>query len=435
VQKFRVLMLGWEYPPIINGGLGVACKGFSDALAEYAEVTLLLPMIDRESISSQVELIGLNQLEVEDQVTTESTVPHSKVQKLFSSIRLDPYYHEEEEKILENIVTESGSTKSKTETTQKRKINRFEFDSLYGGNMLSKVMAFSDQVKALARDRSFDVIHAHDWMTFLAGIEIKFDTGKPLVLHVHSLDYDRGGSKSKGWIYEVEKYAMEQADTIIAVSDYTANVIREHYQIDPEKVVPVYNGIGTVSRYKSEKHFPEKLVLFLGRITDQKGPEYFLDIARKVFEKYDNVRFVMAGTGDKLKRLIEAGAYNDIGNKFHFTGFLDKQKVHDLLSMADVYLMPSVSEPFGLSALEAAQFGIPCVLSNQSGASEVLKSARTADYWDTELMADHIIKILEDPKEAKRMVKAAESDLKVLTWDRAARETLRIYQDLVVTSE
>ena len=273
----------------------------------------------------------------------------------------------------------------------------------------------------------FDIIHCHDWMTFPAAMLVKQQSKKPLVVHVHSLEYDRSGPESKNWVFDIEKEAMSKADIVVPVSNYTGSIAQEHYGIAAAKIFPVHNGADTVEVFKVKNEFPEKLVLFLGRVTGQKGPQYFLDIASKVLQHAPNVRFVMAGTGDQLRDLIENGAYKNIGTKFHFTGFLTKEKVHKLLSMTDVYCMPSVSEPFGLSALEAAQFGIPCVISKQSGVSEVLFGALKADFWDIEKMASHIITLLQNNSLKDALVKDAFNDLKNCTWDKAAEKILPLY--------
>jgi len=224
---------------------------------------------------------------------------------------------------------------------------------------------------------------------------------------------------------------MEQADRVIPVSTYTGEILADHYGIAPAKIRPVHNGAEPVATFATQKKFPEKLVLFLGRLTAQKGPEFFLQIAAKVLERTPDVRFVMAGTGEKLRPLIESGAFHGLGGHFHFTGFLDKRKVNELLSMTDVYCMPSVSEPFGLSALEAAQFGIPAVISKQSGVSEVLKGALTADFWDVEMMAKHICDLLGDDELRARVVRQAAQDISAATWDAAAKNVVVVYRELL----
>jgi glycogen(starch) synthase len=247
------------------------------------------------------------------------------------------------------------------------------------------------------------------------------------VMHIHSLEIYRGGEDSKGWVYELEKIGMQHADLLIPVSNFTALNIQRHYGIDKNKIAVVHNGSTIVNTYKSERKLREKIVLFVGRLTRQKGPEKFLDIALKVLEKDPDVRFVMAGVGDHLKSLLEQSAYRSIGNRFHMTGFLNMEQLHRLFSMSDVYCMPSVSEPFGLSAVEAAQFGIPCVISKQSGVAEVLNGSLKFDFWDINKAADCIINLLADPVLREKVVEDASRDLTNISWDISARKIIDAY--------
>ncbi len=441
-------MLGWEFPPVINGGLGVACLGIAKSLSEYVDLTIILPKTDPEFVVDKVGLIGLNNIDLRALLQSEKIVKDSQTTKTaydtfseakYINLNFDPYFNltSEETNTERTKHTHTGEVITEAEKVLKEELiieeflNAFHHGELYGKDVIQKVILYSKYVLRIVNEREFDIIYAHDWMTFLAGIEVKFRTGKPLALHVHALDYDRGGPDSRGWIYDLEKYAMQHADVIIPVSEYTGDIIAGHYGIDRAKIFPVHNGVDVVEAYREEKAFPEKLVLFLGRVTGQKGPEFFLEVASNVFEKYKKVRFVVAGTGDRLKRLIETGAYRQIGHKFHFTGFLDKEKVHKLLAMADVYCMPSVSEPFGLSALEAAQFGIPMVISKQSGAAEVLRGALKADYWDVELMAAHITSLLESKRLVNKVVKQGFEDLESLSWDHSATKILAAFDTVM----
>jgi glycosyltransferase involved in cell wall biosynthesis len=226
----------------------------------------------------------------------------------------------------------------------------------------------------------------------------------------------------------MEKRGMEYADVLMPVSNFTANVIHKHYGISPDKIFPVHNGIRPVKAFKGKKQFKEKVVLFVGRLTRQKGPEYFLEIASRVLEVRNDVRFVMAGTGDAFNRLLEKSSYRHLGNRFHLTGFLNIDKVHEMLSVADVYCMPSVSEPFGLSAIEAAQFGVPVVISKQSGAAEVMKGSLTFDYWDINRATEYIIRLLDDDILKNKVVEDANHDLEHISWDLSADKVLEGYQ-------
>ena len=432
MKRLRVLKLGWEFPPLINGGLGVACLGLSQALAKSVDLTVLVPMGTPGADFKNFSLRGLNHLRLEEIESAEKRYRYQS----FALVReipifLDPYDDGRSAAVstcFEKTIRTEETVFSKTTAAQ---LETFKIGGLYGPDLGAKVIEFSKIAAKLAMLEEFDIIHAHDWMTFLAGVEVKKATGKPLVLHVHALQYDRSGSDDHGWIYEIEKQGMEQADCIIPVSRYTGEIIAKHYGIPGRKIRPVHNGAEPVASFATKKKFPEKLVLFLGRLTSQKGPEFFLETAARVIARDPNVRFVVAGTGEKLRPLIESGAFRGLGSHFHFTGFLDKEKVHDLLSMTDVYCMPSVSEPFGLSALEAAQFGIPAVISKQSGVAEVLKGALLADYWDVELMAKHIHALLTDPTLRATVIEQAKLDIAASTWDAAAAKVIKIYHEII----
>ncbi|MDF2448420.1 MAG: glycosyl transferase group 1 [Bacteroidota bacterium] len=415
----KVLMLGWEFPPIINGGLGVACHDLSSAMSKFADITMVVPKSSLEFKTGKVKLVGANHMNL-------ASLPNYSVSKempfnLHSiPVDLDPYYTSSstDGKVSSGFYNE-GKTGSQT--------GQFDIENLYGGDVIKKVVQFSDIAAAYASTVDFDVIHAHDWMTMIAGMRIKEQTGKPLVMHIHSLEVDRSGPQSKGWVYDLEKQGMEYADMLMPVSNFTAENIHQYYGIKKEKMSVVHNGSVAVPAYKSKKSFKEKTVLFVGRLTRQKGPEKFLDIAARVLEKDPNVRFVMAGTGDYFKSMLEQSSYKHIGNRFHMTGFLNSEKLRHLFSISDVYCMPSVSEPFGLSAVEAAQFGIPCVISKQSGVSEVLKGALTFDHWDIHKAADHILSLLNDQIFRKKIVSDAYQNLDNITWDISAQKIMRSY--------
>jgi glycogen(starch) synthase len=432
MNRLRVLKLGWEFPPLINGGLGIACLGLSRALAKHVDLTVVVPKSSPDADFPGFELRGLNQLTVEKLKSVESRYRYES----FAQVRnvplfLDPYESGETQPDSPTKVTPAAISEAIFSETTVQQLAAFKIGDLYGPDLGSKVIEFSKVAAKIALLEPFDIIHAHDWMTFLAGVEVKKATGKPLVVHVHALQYDRAGADARGWIYDLEKYGMDEADRIIPVSRYTGEIIATHYGINPEKIRAVHNGADAVEVFETKKKFPEKLVLFLGRLTSQKGPEFFLETASRVIAKNPDVRFVVAGTGEKLRPLIESGAFRGLGAHFHFTGFLDKEKVNDLLSMTDVYCMPSVSEPFGLSALEAAQFGIPAVISKQSGVAEVLKGALKADYWDVELMAKHINDLLTDDTLRAQVIEQAKLDIAASTWDAAAAKVLKIYEELV----
>jgi glycogen synthase len=416
----KVLMLGWEFPPVINGGLGVACHDLSTAMSAYADVTMIIPKSTPGFKVKNLNLIGLNTIDAK----RVDRLSKSYTNRFFSNVYsipadLDPYYMEE-------------STMEFTSTlhqVRESRLKPFQIDNLYGGNVVEKVVHFSNLAAALATEMEFDVIHAHDWMTMLAGMKIKAQSGKPLVVHVHSLEVDRGGECSRGWVYDMEKSGLEYADLILPVSRFTGENVHKYYDIPREKIFAVHNGISPVHAFRSPRNYDEKTVLFIGRLTRQKGPEFFLDIASRVLEKDSNVRFVMAGTGDHFNRLLEDSAYKHIGHRFHLTGFLNLEQIRNLLSISDVYCMPSVSEPFGLSAVEAAQFGVPCVISRQSGVSEVLSGSLKFDFWDSQRAAEYILSLLNDPVLRDKVVEDANANLENISWDLSAQKVMQAYRE------
>lgn len=420
-KRPKILMLGWEFPPIINGGLGVACHDLSSAMSDMSDITMIVPKTSRDFRVKGMKLIGINNLS-EEMFGTPSNY-HQPLPFTLHAVpaELDPYHTARSQSDFRGM--------SASATGEREQWNSFTIESLYGGDVIGKVIRFADISSKLAESIEFDVIHAHDWMTMIAGMRIREWSGKPLVMHIHSLEVDRGGPDSRGWVYDLEKRGMEAADLVIPVSNFTAQNIEEHYGIPRSKMWVVHNGSRPVRSFRSRRRFREKTVLFVGRLTRQKGPEKFLDIAGRVLEKKPDVRFVMAGAGDYFRSVIEQSSYQRIGNRFHLTGFLNSEKLNYLFSISDVYCMPSVSEPFGLSAVEAAHFGIPCVISKQSGVAEVLSGALKFDYWDVNKAADCILSLLEDKVLRKRVVEDAARNLDSITWKHSASRVLQAYAD------
>lgn len=425
-EKPKVLMLGWEFPPVINGGLGVACHDLCIAMSEHSKVTMILPKSNPDYHVKNLELIGLNNIDARTLKNINHVKEYSKLENVhFIDSNLDPYYNSE---VTENTGVEIKSKYINDVEIGGETFTVFNIDDLYGGDVIEKVKIFGKLAAKIALTLEFDIIHAHDWMTMIAGMEIKAQSGKPLVMHIHSLEVDRGGEHSKGWVYQMEKKGMEYADVLMPVSHFTGEIIAKHYHIPKNKIFPVHNGIRPVSPFKSEKLFDEKVVLFVGRLTRQKGPEFFLEIAARVLEVVPEVRFIMAGQGDSFQNIIDKSAMKHLGNRFHVTGFLNMDKVRYLLSIADAYCMPSVSEPFGLSAVEAAQFSVPVVISKQSGVAEVLRGSMKFDYWDINRAAEYIIALLQDPVLRKKVVDDANKDLLDISWENSARKVMEGYE-------
>jgi len=430
----RVLMLGWEFPPVINGGLGVACHDLCIALSKIANVTMIIPKSNPDFVVKNLNLIGLNTIDAKTLRSIGHTDSYKNLKQVyFINTHLNPYYNGSELYGGAPLNVESQYLKKIKIGNETAEV--FHIDDLYGGDVIEKVTVFGKLAANLAHSLDFDIIHAHDWMTMFAGMEIKAQTGKPLAMHIHSLEVDRGGPHSKGWVYQIEKKGMEAADVLMPVSNFTGHVIHDYYNIPWSKIHTVHNGIRPVIPFVGEKMFKEKMVLFVGRLTRQKGPEYFVDIAEKVLAQDQNVRFVMAGTGEYFNPLLERAAERGIAHRFHLTGFLNLDKVRQLLSIADVYVMPSLSEPFGLSAVEAVQFGIPTVISKQSGVAEVLQGSLKFDYWDVDRAANYIISLLHNEVLKEQIKKDAYRDLENISWDKSAAKVLEGYKKFTLLPE
>jgi len=423
----RVLMLGWEFPPFISGGLGTACYGLTRAMIRLGiEILFVLPraigndMID-DPLSTKTQSSLQNKISGPLRFQTVSSCLYSPYQAI-------------------NSRRQTGNQASRTklvwpEETSLRVIGAGT-DGGYDGNLHDRVWEYADRCTQVTQNELFDVIHAHDWITFPAGVMLAAQTGKPLIIQVHATEFDRSGENINQAVYEIERYGMDASAAIIAVSHLTKRIIVERYWISPEKVRVIHNGIEIKDHEPTSWRVAhnEKTVLFLGRITRQKGPEFFVRAASRVLEKLDNVRFIIAGWGDQAPQTVEHVAATGLGRKIFFTGFLHGQAVEQAYKMADVYVMPSVSEPFGLTALEAIQHRVPVVLSKSSGVAELLfRGAMKVDFWDTEQMANKIIALLTYPELAEELRRQATAEIRALTWDAAARQCRLVYRELIET--
>lgn len=426
----RVLMFGWEFPPHISGGLGTACYGLTKGLHSVGvnDILFVVPKAYGDEDSSKVSIVDAGEIVVSDRIIDYSTF-FQKMRFIEVGSSLRPYSTPEEYELLSEDVKEKS--KYLIQSTFSGKLS---FSGGYGQNLFQEIANYAVVASIIAYKYKFDIIHAHDWLAYPAGIAAKLISGKPLVVHVHATDFDRSGGNVNPGVYEIEKSGMEAADKVIAVSNLTRNIIIEKYGIDPNKVVTVHNAVEPLVDHellKMERSINDKIVTFLGRVTMQKGPEYFIEAAHLVLQKMKNVRFVMAGSGDMLNRMIWRVATLKIGDRFHFTGFLKGDDVHHMFSMSDVYVMPSISEPFGISPLEAMQSNVPVIISRQSGVSEILRHAIKVDFWDTHAMADAIYGILKYDGLPNMFKKHARVEVDNLKWEHAAEKVKDIYQSLL----
>ena len=427
----KVLMFGWEFPPHIAGGLGTACYGMTKGLAyNYVDVLFVMPSASGDEDQSAVKIINASDVAV-DTVSTTVDEFLGKVQFVHIGSNMVPYVDPQD---FTTMVEEERKRQIKGFRVQYGQ--KYKFSGKYGANLMEEVARYAmvGATIAMQRKDEFDVIHAHDWLTYLAGIAAKQLTGKPLVIHVHATSFDRASDdKIDTRVFDLEKRGMEAADKVIAVSELTRNIVINRYGIDPDKVVAVHNAVDFSGRenLEVERNVKDKVVTFLGRVTYQKGPEYFIEAAAKVLKRCNNVRFVMAGSGDMLNRCIRHVARLGISDRFHFTGFLRGVEVQKMFALSDVYVMPSISEPFGISPLEAMQTNVPSIISKQSGCAEILNYALKVDFWDVDAMSDAIYGLLNYPAISALAARCGYEEVNSLKWNNAAAKVKAVYESVI----
>jgi glycogen synthase len=479
----KVLMFGWEFPPHISGGLGTACHGLTRGLAHHGvAVTFVVPCAFGDEDMRWASVVGANDVTVlrETRVTrevvratgsearTERRVvrggsteivdePWSKIRSLVQTLAIEspltPYLTELE--YLERVekLEESGSTRraealaaleqvlaipatdgASEEIVQRLlRSGKLPFSGGYGPTLMAEVARFAFVAAQVARQGAFDVVHCHDWMTLPAGLAASRASGKPLVFHVHACEYDRSGEHVNGRVRDIEQLGLDSADLVVCVSHYTAGVLGKRYKVDPAKIRVVHNAVThkqQVDLLHVEKTIPEPIVLFLGRVTFQKGPDYFLAAAARVVKLEPRVKFVMSGSGDMLPVMIERAAKLGLARHVHFTGFLKGEDVERMYAMADIFVMPSVSEPFGITPLEAMALDTPVIVSRQSGVSEVLRNALKVDFWDVDDIANKILALLRYPALVDQLTAEGRDEIRMLRWEHPAASLLAVYREL-----
>ncbi len=426
-------MVGWEFPPHIAGGLGTACYGMTRGLARNGvEVVFVMPRAygdeDQRFVrvvnASDVETIGTRDHEFSEELLEKVSFIHIDSNML-------PYISPEEYAAYHDEFVRSGRTHEWTDVWKQR----YTFSGKYGANLMEEVARYAMVAAQVAKDLEgqFDVIHAHDWLTYFAGIAAKRVSGKPLVVHMHATEFDRSGENINRRVYAIEKAGMQAADRVIAVSELTRRIVIGKYGILADKVVTVHNAVrfGESEEAAPERAVKDKVVTFLGRITYQKGPDYFVEAAAKVLQRVSDVRFVMAGSGDLMNHVVRRVAQLGIADRFHFTGFLKGGEVQRMFRLSDVYVMPSVSEPFGISPLEAMRSGVPVIISRQSGVAEVLDYAIKVNYWDVDALADAIYGLLTYPALGRMFASKGLEEVTGLKWTNAAAKIKTVYETVV----
>ncbi|MDD4829422.1 MAG: glycosyltransferase family 4 protein [Bacteroidales bacterium] len=424
----KVLMFGWEYPPHITGGLGTACFGLTKAMVSQGDqVIFIVPKAYGDESTEAARIVNASDIIVDfsKEVYNEYWKNLSYIEvnsQIIPYVGVDDFYN-----VINNRIKQYEGIK-KIEHQRK-----YEFSGKYGPSLLEEVERYAMVAAEIAQNYEYEIIHAHDWLTYKAGIVAKKISGKKLVIHVHATEFDRSGENINKAVYDIERFGMDNADHIVCVSDFTRNIVITRYGQDPEKVTTIYNGANSMSvqEIQNQKTVKEKVVTFLGRVTFQKGPDYFVEAATKVLQYDKNVRFVMAGSGDMLNRMVALVAKNRISQNFHFTGFLKGEDVNKMFALSDVYVMPSVSEPFGISPLEAMNANVPVIISKQSGVSEVLKYAIKVDFWDIDAMANAIYSLLHYPALSKMFIKNGKKEVESIRWDDSAQKLRNLYYKLL----
>lgn len=414
----KALMFGWEFPPHILGGLGTASYGLTKGMAEQSDmdITFVIPKPSGDEDKSFLRIIGAGNTPV---VYKDVDYDHV-LKRLEDKMSPELYY-----KLREHIYADFSYRKTDD-------LGCIEFSGKYPDNLLEEINNYSIVAGVIARSEEVDIIHSHDWLTYPAGIHAKQITGKPLVVHVHATDFDRSRGNVNPTVFAIEMDGMNQADHIITVSELTRRTVIEKYHQDPSKVTTVHNAVTPLApailNLPDRRGVKDKIVTFLGRITMQKGCEYFVEAAARVLaKKPEGVRFIMAGSGDKMDEMIKLAAKYNIADRFHFTGFMKGQQVYEVFRSSDVYVMPSVSEPFGISPLEAMQCGVPSIISYQSGCAEILNYAIKVDYWDVDAMADAIYALITYPEMHTYLKEEGLREVNSITWEEAGRKVRAIY--------
>jgi len=421
-------MFGWEFPPHISGGLGTACYGLSKSLAQQnIDIKFVVPKKYGKEDSSFLDIEGADKAYIN---LSKKDFLHiqEKIEFLQADYNIVPYISVEEYK---NKFSDFKDAKFKNSSSNRMQLN---ISGKYGAKLIEEVYKYALFATQLGSMNDFDIIHAHDWLTYPCGIAAKAISGKPLIIHVHATEFDRSGNNINKAVFKIEQEGMKEADKIIAVSKLTKQTIVEKYKIPSDKIEVVYNAVEPICEIeKQKKHVKEKIVCFLGRITYQKGPSYFIDVAKRLLSKDSNVRFVMAGSGDMLNDMVDLVAELGISDKFHFCGFLKGKEISKLFSISDVFVMPSISEPFGIVPLEAMQCGVPVVISKSSGVSEILTNALKVDFWDVDNTANSIYALLHHKGISDLFKQSGKIEVDQLKWKNSASRLIDVYNNTLHT--
>lgn len=433
----KILMFTWEFPPLISGGLGMACYGMIKALlAQGIKIDLVLPtkefvyfpMREPED-ADKLPVVFVDAKKHKSYISSTFKTMNERLEYIGISAQPESYFQ------LADIRRDITALKkeywlSETVSLEETDLWQEMTTNLIGDeDLIRKVQEYTLRAERLARTLEYDLIHAHDWLCYPAGMLARKIGKKPLIVHIHATEFDRAGGPGDERIHKIEHAGMTYADKVIAVSQYTAQMIMSRYRIDTAKIRIVHNAFSVPEDavISKQRIFQGPVILFLGRITLQKGPDYFLDMALRVLATHPEARFIMAGTGDMSRKLLRRSASLKLRNRFLFTGFLNRKQVERILRASDIYVLPSVSEPFGISPLEAMAFGITSIISKQSGVAEVVNHAFKIDFWDTDLWVETINHLIENPEKCVKIGIEGMHEVNLIQWDEAAEKIRKLY--------
>lgn len=411
-MSLKVLMFGWELAPIVYGGLGVVCRSITERLVKSGvKVTYVIPKLPVPIDIPELNLVNASTVTLDEKMYHQIQVAST----------LTPYINNERYQQFLHFIRE-------------KHLGSQEGD-VYGMDLFAEVERYSYRSRELVNSQEFDVIHAHDWMTFKAAVFAKELSKKPLIVHVHATEYDRSAGNPNPAVLDYERFGLENADKIIAVSNFTKQTIIDNYKIPASKIAVVHNAVEQKNpQYEPPKTAPadkDPMVLFLGRLTIAKGTDYLLRAAQKVIRVVPNAKFVFVGKGEMIKHLVDMSIDLSISNNIVFTGWLSHEQVDSAYKQADLFVMPSITEPFGLTALEAMRNGTPVLISRQSGVSEVIQNCLKVDFWDIDAMANKILSVIKFQPLQETLRENGQYDVKHINWETQTQKIVSIYESMI----
>jgi len=435
----KILMFTWEFPPLISGGMGMACYGMIKSLLKLGiEIDLVLPtkeliyfpLVKVEDVDL-LPVVYLDPVRQKEFARMEFLTMQEKMEYMGMTVHPETYLQLAEIQKFQGL--KYFFSEARSETVVEKVWQEVALHLMGDEDLFQKVQEFTYRAEKIAKSLNYDIIHCHDWLTYPAGMITKKISNKPLVVHIHATEFDRSGGAGDERIHKIEHAGMVYADRVIAVSKYTSQMIMSRYRIDTMKIRIIHNAysIDDSVVFQRKRIFSGPTILFLGRITLQKGPDYFLDVAERVLQSHPEARFIMAGSGDMARKILRKSASMRLKNRFLFAGFLNRTQVEKILGASDIYMLPSVSEPFGIAPLEAMAYGVTAIISKQAGVAEVVNNAFKIDFWDIDRMTETLNYLLDNPDVCEEMGRKGKLEVHQIEWDAAASKINEVYTELV----